>query len=304
MFESLKKSAYPDASGEDQPSEIARSAALLRALAAMDEREEIRGADSLAEIFLAENRNSSLKEPAMREWLLKNYLPYGAYAYSIAATAYFDHIVEQALKDNVPQIVILGAGYDSRPYRFSAHIGETRIFEVDDHATQQRKQELLLQANVPVPRQLTYVPVSDTDSTLEYLLFKAGFDKERLSLFVCEGVTYYLPPAEVDEIFNFIKLNSPAGSMICFDYKSVSPGMPDQGGMTEFKDIFQSASVEPAGFAIEEGKTGVFLAERDLMTLEHLTADELEKRYLTLRDGSLVGKVPARYCITYASLAG
>ncbi len=241
----------------------------------------------------------------MREWLLKNYLPYGAYAYSIAVTAYFDHILEQALKDCVPQIVILGAGYDSRTYRFSALIGETRIFEVDDRATQQRKQELLQRANVPAPRQLTYVPVCDTSSTLEDLLFKAGFDRERLSLFVCEGITYFLPPAEIDEIFNFIKQNSPAGSMVCFDYKSIPPGMSDQGGMNELKEMFGSASAaEPAGFAIEDGKTGVFLAERELMTLEHLTADELEKRYLTFRDGSLAGKVPALYCIAYASLAG
>src|SRR5512136_2609445 len=205
MFESLKRTTYPIANGEaveDQPSEIARGAALLRALAAVDEREEIRGPDYLAEIFLAENRQSSLKDPAIKEWLIKNYLPYGVYAYSIARTAYFDHVVEQSLRDNVPQIVFLGAGYDSRPYRFSALIGESRIFEVDDCTTQKRKKELLQQANITIPGQLIYIPVSDNKDSLKDILLHAGFDTNKLSLFVCEGITYYLSATEVDEIFS------------------------------------------------------------------------------------------------------
>ena len=41
---------------EYKPSETAMGAATLRALAALDEREEIRGPDYLAEIFLTEDR--------------------------------------------------------------------------------------------------------------------------------------------------------------------------------------------------------------------------------------------------------
>src|ERR1035441_8737137 len=122
MSESVKKAALPIANGESvaEPSlEIARGAALVRALAAVDEREEIRGSDCLAELFLAEDRKSSFNDPVIKEWLIKNYFPYGVYAYSIARTAYFDHIVQQALRDNIPQIVFLGAEYDSRPYRYS-----------------------------------------------------------------------------------------------------------------------------------------------------------------------------------------
>ncbi len=311
MFDSLRSAAYPTAkegSNGDQPSEIARGAALVRALAALDEREEIKGRDSLAEIFLADNRKNSLEEQAIRNWLIKNYLPYGTYAYSIAATAYFDHIVEQALRDNLPQIVFLGAGYDSRPYRFKALIGGgTRIFEVDDSSTQQRKRELLEKANVPIPEQLTYVAASGKNDTLKDILFRAGYDESKLTFFVCEGITYYLSAAEVDEIFDFIKSHSPAGSTVCFDYHCFAPGQSDAGGMTtDLKDALVGVAdaEEKRGFGIEEGQTGVFLAKRELMTLEHLGAEELEKRYLTLHDGSSAGKVPARYCIAYAALSG
>lgn len=306
MFESLRRTAIPIADGqssEDQPSEIARGAALLRALAAVDEREEIRGPDYLAEIFLAGNRKSSLKDPAIKEWLIKYYLPFGTYAYSIARTAYFDHVVGQALRDNIPQIVFLGAGYDSRPYRFSAHIKETSIFELDNDNTQQRKRELLKQANIPIPEQLVYVPVVDDKDTLKDLLVMAGFDNNKLSLFVCEGITYYLPAAEVDDILGFIKSNSPAGSTVCFDYNYLPPEMAGGGSMDELQEIMKPAGAAEAGrFGIEEGQIGTFLGKMEFIVLEHLTAEELEKRYLILSDGSSVGKVPAQHCIVYASV--
>ncbi len=308
MFESLRSAAYPAADEEasgDRPSEIARGTALVRALAALDERGEIRGRDTLAEIFLADNRKDSLKETPIREWLIKNYLPYGIYAYSMAATAYFDNVVEQALRDNLPQIVFLGAGYDSRPYRLNNLIRDTRIFEVDDAPTQQRKRELLEKANVPVPENLKYVPASSTSDTLKDILFAAGYDEGKQTLFVCEGITYYLSAAEMDAIFNFIKSHSPAGSTVSFDYHRLASGSSHADSMTDLKEALEGLdAVKKSGFGIEEGKIGVFLAERELMSLEHLTAEELEKRYLTLQDGSSVGKVPARYCIVYAALSG
>ena len=49
---------------EHQPSETAMATATMRALAAHDEREEIRGRDYLAEIFLTEDRKRPLKDPA------------------------------------------------------------------------------------------------------------------------------------------------------------------------------------------------------------------------------------------------
>ncbi len=308
MFESLRNAAYPagdGASAEDQPSELARGAALLRALAAVDEREEIRGGDYLAEIFLEENRKNSLNDPVIKEWLIKNYIPYGIYAYSVARTAYFDHLVEQALRDNVPQIVFLGAGYDSRSYRFNSLIGETRIFELDDKATQQRKRELLRQAGIAVPEKLSLVPVSEGEDVLKDGLEKAGYDKGRQTLFVCEGITYYLTTKEVDEIFALIKSGSPPGSTVCFDYKCLSPGMADHGGLNDLKELMGAENAaETAGFGIEEGKLGIFLAERELMVLEQLSADELEERYLKLRDGSIAAKVASQYRVAYASLSG
>ena len=66
---------------------------------------------------------------------MKNKIAPGAYEFMIARTAFFDRIVEQALKVNIGQLVLLGAGYDSRPYRFGKFIQDTKIFELDAKPT-------------------------------------------------------------------------------------------------------------------------------------------------------------------------
>lgn len=288
---------------EHQPSETALGVATLRAFAAREEREEIRGADYLAEIFLPAERSGILDNPAGRAWVIKNHLPPGVYEYQLVRTVYFDQVMEQALRSNIPQIVFLGAGYDSRPYRFQALIKETQIFELDIHTTQQRKRELLAKANVSIPAQLTYVPVNFTNDTLREVLHKAGYLEGRRTLFIWEGVTYYLPAEVIDDTLRFIKLHSSVGSTVCFDYNALSPEAAEAFGVKELKEFMSSQSpAEPIKFGIEEGKTVAFLAERGFKILDHLTAEEMEKKYLTLLDGSLAGKVPALHCLVHAEV--
>ncbi len=290
---------YANRSGE-----IARSEALVRALAAQDERQEIRGGDYLAETFLAEERKGSLRDPAIREWLLKNYIPSGVYAYSLARTAFFDRIVEQAMREKTPQIVFLGAGYDSRPYRFASLLGETRIFELDAPQTQARKKSLLQQAAIPIPTQLTWIPFIFDSDDLSDVLTRGGYDRDRQTLFVWEGITYTLSAEVVDATLNFIKSHAPATSTVCFDYDSLPPGMAD-AGPEEMKELMgRENGGETRRFGVEQGGIGVFLAKKDFMILEHLTAADMERKFLTLTDGSIAGSVPPHRCIVYASVVG
>lgn len=289
---------------ENQPSETAMGVATARAYAAVDEREEIRGSDCLAQIFITEDRKRALKDSAIRQWVIKNYLPPGVYEYHIARTAYFDRIMEQALRENIPQIVFLGAGYDSRPYRFKELIRETKIFELDIHTTQQRKKELLQQANIPIPEQLVYVSINFNTDSLKDVLFTAGFNKNQKTLFIWEGVTYYLPDDVVDDTLSFIRSNSLAGSSVCFDYDALSPEMSDAYGVKELEEFMKSEiPAEPLEFGIEEGKIESFLSERGYKIISHLTAEDMEREYLILRDGSTAGKVPASHCFVHASVS-
>lgn len=253
-----------------KPSETAMGAATLRAFAAIDEREEYRGTDYLAEIFLTVERKRLLKDPVIMEGIIKNRIIPGMYEFIIARTAFFDNVVEQALQENIPQIVFMGAGYDSRPYRFRHLIGNTRIFELDSKPTQQHKKELLHSGRIPIPEQIVYVPIDFNTDDVGDVLTKAGFMNELKALFVWEGVTYYLSSTVIDDTLNTIKKNSPAGSAVCFDYASHSSETLHNEDVKKLRKMMRSQYPgEPALFGIQEGEIESFLLERGY-TIEKL----------------------------------
>jgi len=284
---------------EDRPSESALTVAFFRALATYDRREEIRGPDNLAELFLADEGKKSLKDPGVPEWMIKQST--GPYEYFIARTAYGDSIFRQALRDRVPQIVCLGAGYDTRPYRFQALIEGTRVFELDALPTQQRKRQLLNKANVVAPPQLVFVSINFEKEMPAEVLSKAGFDRNQKTLFVWEGVTYYLTPEAVDATLAFIRDNSAGGSTICFDYMVQAPDMASRHGVKAIYEAWRKIySSEHVQFGIDEGSLERFLLQRGFRLLENLTTEQIENRFLTLKDGTLAGRVLALFNIAYA----
>ncbi len=286
---------------QEQPSETAMATATMRAMAAYDEREEIRGTDTLAEIFLSEDRKAPLKDKALRQWVMKNKVAPGAYEFMLARTAFFDQIVKNALLQNLPQVVILGAGYDSRPYRFKDLVRGTHIFELDAPPTQLRKKEALEGAGIARPENLAYVPIDFNRDDLEEVLPAAGFLRDRQSLFLWEGVTYYLPAQSVDHTLHSIRSVSLPGSSICFDYACLSTDALGEEGVVKLRSLMKSDHPdEPTKFGIPLGRLEPFMAERGYSVIEHISSTEMEKRYLTLKDGSIVGKVPALFAFVHA----
>ena len=220
----------------NQPSETAMATATLRALAAHDSREEIRGSDYLAEIFLTEDRQAPLTNPAKRQWVLQNKIAPGAYEFMIARTAFFDHLFREALVKNLPQVVFLGAGYDTRPYRFKEFVRGTRILELDAPPTQLRKQEVLEKNAVKIPDGLMFIPVDFSHDNLKEILLAARFCTNEPALFVWEGVTYYLSSDTVDETLSAVRELSTTGGSICFDYASLLPETLSQEGARKMRE--------------------------------------------------------------------
>jgi methyltransferase (TIGR00027 family) len=277
--------------------------AMLRALAAHDEREEIRGPDHLAEIFLTEDRRSLLSDPAKRKWVLQNKITPGAYEFMLARTAYFDHVVRQALLSNLSQVVFLGAGYDTRPYRFRDLVRDTRIFELDAAPTQLRKREILEQTATPLPDTLKFLPIDLSRDDLRSVLLAADFSMEAPALFIWEGVMYYLTAEAVDATLAAVRSLSAAGSSICFDYGSLSPGTLSEDRGRKLREHLRSNHPgEPVKFGIPSGSLEAFLNERGYTLVECLSSTEMESRYLTLRDGSVLGKVAPLFAFAHAAV--
>ncbi len=105
-------------------------------------------------------------------------------------TAAFDDEVRRAIQDHVTQVVILGAGLDTRAARL-AHRG-VAFFEVDLPGTQKEKLERLARIHAYPHDAATYVPCDFEREDFLELLVASGFRLDAPSIFVWEGVVYYL----------------------------------------------------------------------------------------------------------------
>lgn len=243
------------------PSETALATATMRALAARDPREEIRGADNFAELFLTEEQKAPLKDAKVRDWVMKNKVTPGAYEFMIARTAFFDEVVREALGEAIPQLVLLGAGYDSRPYRFAHLLGDAIVFELDAAPTQLRKKEMLKQGGVQAASSVRFVPIDFGTDDIEGTLLAVGFSKEKAALFVWEGVSYYLSRDAVDRTLAAVRALSSQGSSICFDIACLSAEALTEDGINKLRQKMSSEQAsEPTRFGIPSGKLESFLA--------------------------------------------
>lgn len=131
-----------------------------------------------------------------------------------ARTAFFDSVVERYLTD-IRQLVILGAGFDTRAFRLP-NDPRVRTFEVDAPKTQAVKLEVLKKSGIESSR-VTFVPADFEKDDWLARLVAAGFDPRRPALFLWEGVTMYLDRAAVEDTLR--KIASTAnGSVVAFDY--------------------------------------------------------------------------------------
>jgi methyltransferase (TIGR00027 family) len=133
-----------------------------------------------------------------------------------ARTRYIDEYINECIDAGLEQLIILGAGYDSRAYRIEGLEGKVTVFEVDHPATQKQKIELVKKMMDPLPSNVVYVPIDFNKETLLERMSQSGYDKDKKSLFIWEGVTPLLTAEAVDETLQFVANNSGPGSSILF----------------------------------------------------------------------------------------
>jgi methyltransferase (TIGR00027 family) len=194
-----------------------------------------------------------------------------------ARVRYFDDFVKAAIGDGLEQMVILGAGYDTRAYRIEG-LNKIRVFEVDHPGTQGMKIDKIKKIFGSLPEHVVYVPVDFESEDLGQKLLEMGYDRSRRTLFVVEGLVMYIPPKAVDEMLSFIVNNSAKGSEVLFDYflQSVVDGTCETG--KNMRD-FAAQQGEPFLFGIEEGTVEAFLAERGFSKVRNVTSEDYKKAY-------------------------
>lgn len=282
-----------EARGNRSAYSTAEAAAALRAAGTLVRPPEVANPDHLAASFVAPGlRASSLvKVPGLRRLaprVVERMIPGGLW-FEIARTRGMDAVVEEEVAASARQLVILGAGFDTRAYRMGDRLGGVAVYEVDHPITSARKRE---RVRAVVGRELAsvrYVTLDFNRDDLGDALARQGHDRAARSVVVWSGVAPYLEPAGVDGTLAWMSRQAP-GSVIVFDYcwREMVDGSESYPGADTLRRRV-AAQGEPLRFGIPRGRTREFLAERGLELVEDIGAEQGMRRYLTTRDGTRVG---------------
>ena len=281
-----------------KPSVSALEVTAYRAMGARHRDAAIRNSDTLAERFLGSEEREILKR-AGSEIVLKaleleterGWASLGArrgFAQAVhVRTRHIDSVFEESVKSGANQVVILGAGLDSRAYRFDKRLGGGHVFEVDFPPTQEYKKKRVREIRGSLPAHVRYVPIDFTKDDLKSVLEAAGYDRTKKTTFVWEGVTFYIPEEAVDATLRFVATHSAPGSRIVFDYFVASalkaPTAP-------LKDVMKrlEAVREPLIFGLPDDDRQGFITRRGLRIVSDIHMSELRKRYLPDREWQAV----------------
>jgi methyltransferase (TIGR00027 family) len=266
---------------EETASQIAVGVAAVRAAESMKPDGERVCYDPYAKYFL-----DGIYRTASISFLRKVFVYFGeravpgAHGFVVSRTRYIDDYLQHCIEDGMKQLVILGAGYDSRAYRFDRLKGEVKVFEVDHQSTQRLKINRLLKVLNKLPKYVIYVAIDFDRENLADKLLESEYDRNLKTLFIWEGVTAYLTSQAVDDTLAFVTNNAGRGSSIIFDYllKSVVDGTCEMEGVNEILKTVARRG-EPYVFGIEEGTIEDFLKKRGFYQIENVDGQYLKNTY-------------------------
>ena len=197
----------------------------------------------------------------------------------VARVRFFDDVVKSSINNGLEQLVIIGAGYDTRAYRIEG-LDKIQVFEIDHPSTQKIKIKKIKEIFKSQPNHVTYIPLDLEIDKLGQELLKTRYNGSKKTLFIMEGLLMYISPEIVDKIFSFIVHNSGKGSSILFDYipLSVVEGTCElEAGHNWQKGVTEAG--EPFKFGISEGSTESFLNQRGFKMIKNMTSEDYKKAY-------------------------
>ncbi len=289
---------------EDKAIKSANSCCFLRAMGTLEKDELVRNPDYLSKDL------TSLKFKLVYNIIPLNFFKSfvekrfpTSYHHLIARTKHVDKIFLEEISNGVEQVVILGAGYDSRAYRFSDRLSGIRLFELDFPGTQALKKKRLKKLLNKIPENVVYVPIDFTTRTIEDVLKESDYDAKKRTFFIWEGVSMYLTETAIDLVLKFISENAASNSSIVWDYayKSFIDGEYMPKGGPEAADHAKKNG-EPYIFGVKRDEMAGFMKSRGFEMISHLSPKDLENLYLRRKDGKIDGNVHQYINVVYAKV--
>ncbi len=208
----------------------------------------------------------------------------GALSSGIARTRYIDELVEKGIAGGARQLIILGAGFDTRAQRMEA-LRTVPVFEFDLPETARFKRSRLESLPEALTDHVRYCEADFNRQDLAQLFRETRVDVSLPTLVLWEGVTNFLSPASVNAIFRVLG-SFVRGSSVIFTYidKRVldSPSLYDA---TDRLLLRRSSKDEPWAFGFHPDELPHYLDLFEFTLQADTGASEYRHMYMPERAG-------------------
>lgn len=260
-------------------SRTAQMVCFIRAISYYETEESYKSDDYLSPSFLPLLMKAILKFRILREKVKQKLSISGMYEYIVGRTKVID-LTFSEYSGQINQVVILGAGFDSRGIRFNGILNDTIIYELDAYETQQFKINKINKEKIAIPKNLKMIPIDFENEPFIDILIANGFKRNEPCLFLLEGLTMFIDPVAIPKLFKDINDLCGKDSIIVFDYlheKFLSNEISNQGSVTETV----SSLGEKYKFGIEKSKIKEFTIQYGFELLEEYDANQLNNAFFS-----------------------
>jgi methyltransferase (TIGR00027 family) len=211
----------------------------------------------------------------------------GALSSGTARTKFIDDLLFQTIQNGIQQVLILGAGFDTRALRLD-FLKEIPVIEIDHPDTSKFKIEKLKQTG-QLPDNIRYLQIDFNKQSLDELAQKNKIDFSTPTAIIWEGVTNYLTQETIDKTFELIKRFS-QNSFIIFTYIHklvLDNATAFEGTEKLFENLEQNEEQWTFGFIPSE--LPKYLQQFGMTLIDDKGAAEYREIYIPERKGLLNG---------------
>jgi methyltransferase (TIGR00027 family) len=205
-------------------------------------------------------------------------------------------LAREALKNDIAQIVVLGAGFDPLALELHYEFPRARFWEIDHPATQHDKSRAA--GDIDAERFHFVAADLTADQVDTHMLASSGFDSKQPTFWIAEGLLMYFPENPVANLLSSVARLSARGSRFAFTFmERRHDGRVRFEGQTRLVDWWLRQRGEPFAWGVERDHLSKFARPWQVVRI----FDDADLRALDLSSGDFPLAVGELICLAEIS---
>ena len=205
----------------------------------------------------------------------------GAFSSGVARTRLIDELLEKTVRAGAKQVILLGAGFDTRALRLD-FLRNTAVIEIDHPNTSRFKLQTLRSNMARLPENVSYCQADFNKQSLDDIGIGSNIDFSAATTIIWEGVTNYLSANAVDATFKWTRKFSRVDIIFTYIDKRVLEHPEEFAGTSSVLQYLRDSEEQwTFGFVPEDLPD--YLGAHRLSLVENVSAKEYCARYMADR---------------------